>query len=199
VGERDIKKSGSRRRNDAGTSLVLALLYVVAISLIVVALASWVTSDLTNTTKFNNAAQYDSALRSVAQLGIQNIRYNPLMSQTSPGPGECWAPASGSQSSQTINGYSVAVYCRTAQNLASSQTRIVTLDACPSNKLGPACILTPSLTAKVAFDDYLPGNSNLLTSTCVSTCGEGATIVQWTWGSVSSAGLTPSTTTTVTP
>lgn len=194
----ETSKSWKSRVDDAGASLILALIYIVAISLVVTALANWVTNDLNNTTTFNNAAQFDSALRSVTELGIQNIRYTPLMSKTSPGPGECWVPSSGSVSSQSFNGYSVAVWCSTVENLASSATRVVTLDACPTTVTsGQACHLNPALRAKVVFDDYLPGNSSLLTSTCVLTCGESATTQEWTFGGVAGGVPSPSTTTTI--
>ena len=83
------------RRGDTGATLIMALIYIVAISLVVVALTSWVTSDLKNTTNFSNAASFNTALRSVTELGIQNIRKTPGFSQ--PGiydspVGNCWTP-----------------------------------------------------------------------------------------------------------
>ena len=190
-----------RRRDEAGASLILALIYITAISLIVVSLAGWVSNDLTNTTKFSNAAQFDSALRSVTELGIQNIRYYPGATWSTPaipGPSYCWQPAGGgSMSSQTINGYSVAVWCSTVQNLASAQTRIVTLDACLSTVSEANCVASPSLQAKVAFDDYLPGNSPIASSTCTATCGSSAITQYWSFGTVTGGVPTPSTTTTV--
>ena len=197
-----IKHFLMRRRDDIGASLILALIYITAISLIVVSLAGWVSNDLTNTTKFSNAAQFDSALRSVTELGIQNIRYYPGANFTPtaiPGPSYCWQPAGGgSMSSQTINGYSVAVWCSTVQNLASAQTRIVTLDACLSTVTEADCVASPSLQAKVAFDDYLPGNSPIASSTCTATCGSSAITQYWSFGTVTGGVPTPSTTTTVT-
>jgi hypothetical protein len=175
---------------------------VIAISLIVLALASWVTNDLKNTTKFSNAAQYDTALRSVTELGIQNIRYTPLMNVTDASKGEigyCWTPSSGTMSSQIINGYSVAVWCTTAETLDAANTRVVTLYACPTTvTTGAACASSYGLKATVAFDDYAPGNSAALTSTCVSpACGYSATQEVWSWGNPSGSLVIPSTTTTV--
>ena len=198
----DETSATSRRHDDRGASLLLALFYVIAISLIVLALASWVTNDLKNTTKFSNAAQYDTALRSVTELGIQNIRYTPLMNVTDASKGEigyCWTPSSGTMSSQIINGYSVAVWCTTAETLDAANTRVVTLYACPTTvTTGAACASSYGLKATVAFDDYAPGNSAALTSTCVSpACGYSATQEVWSWGNQSGSLVIPSTTTTV--
>ena len=41
-------------RNESGAIIILALVYIVAVSLIVGALADWATNDLNNTTKFND-------------------------------------------------------------------------------------------------------------------------------------------------
>jgi hypothetical protein len=184
--------------------LVLALIYIVAISLIVVALADWVSNDLSNTTKFNDAAQFDSALRSVVQLGIQNIRYNPMSAQVA--PGVCWTPdpSTGTESGHTFNGYSVDVWCSTVQDLNNiSQTRVVTLYACLSSASPSAatdCQNHPSLTAKVAFDDYYNNSPAYLSATCTPPqCGQSATALQWTWGTIPNGIPSPSTTTTSPP
>ena len=177
----------------------MALIYITAISLIVVALADWVTNDLTNTVKFSNAAQFDSALKSVTQLGIQNIRYNPQMPATqSPQFAPCWLPATNGESLQVINGYSVAVWCSTVQNLASAQTRVVTLDACASALSQGQCTTAPALQAKVTFDDYLPGNSAYSSTTCSPpSCGSSAVMQYWSFGSISGGVPPPSSTTTL--
>ena len=140
----------SRGRSDRGSSLILALIYVVAVSLVALALADWATNDLSNTTKFSNASQFDTALRSIVELGTQNIRYKPLNTTLSttippqPGPvGLCWTPTSGSMDSQIVDGYSLAVWCQTTESTASiksSATRLVTLYACPTTiTTGTAC------------------------------------------------------------
>ena len=180
----------ARRRNDAGSSLILALIYIVAISLIVLALASWATNDLNNTTKFSDASQFDTALRSITELGTQNIRYVPQNTSVSSSPGvvgPCWNVSPGTMSSEVVDGYSLAVWCQTtetAQSLLTANTRTVTLYACPTNiTTGASCALTPSVTSTVTFDDYQAANSAPLSQTCVyPNCGFSATQNTWIWG-----------------
>jgi hypothetical protein len=119
--------------NESGAVIILAMVYIVSISLVVGALADWAINDLNNTTKFQSASSLDYAVSSAVQVAIQSIRYTPLMSQTSsPQLGECWVPASGYVSQLTVNGDTVAVWCTTVQNLASAATRVVTFYACAS-------------------------------------------------------------------
>src|ERR1039458_5672762 len=76
--------------------LMLALAYIIAISLIVGALADWAMNDLNNTTKFNSTGQLHSVVSSVTNLAIQNIRDTPEPSNppnnAPTGLGTCWAP-----------------------------------------------------------------------------------------------------------
>lgn len=178
--------------------MILAMIYIVAISLVVGALASWAMNDLNNTTKFQSASSLDYAVSSAVQVAIQSIRYTPLMGQTaSPQLGECWTPASGYVSQLAVNNDTVAVWCMTVQNLASAATRVVTFYACTStltssstssavSAAGAACAGPQGdlLTAVVTFDDYPPGGGPPLSTTCsAGQCGQGATTDQWTWTS----------------
>jgi hypothetical protein len=164
------------------------------------ALADWAMNDLNNTTKFQSASSLDYAVTSAVQVAIQSIRYTPLMSQTaSPAIGECWVPPSGLLVSQvsTVNNETVAVWCTTVQNLASAATRVVTFYACESSLSSSSTSTQVSqaatscagpkgdlLTAVVTFDDYPPGGSSPLSTTCTAgQCGQGATTNQWVWTS----------------
>jgi hypothetical protein len=184
--------------------LILALVYIISISLIVGALADWAMNDLNNTTRFQSTSSLDYAASSATQVAIQSIRYTPLYSQTqNPLLGYCWAPPSGTYVSQlnNFNGFNVTVWCSTVENLASSNTRTVSFYTCkspttaPTNSAqaladGEACYTQPLLYAQVAFDDYLPGATTLGT-TCAGPgyCGFGATELQWSWsGSAGSVG-----------
>ena len=168
-----------------------------AISLIVVALAGWVTNDLSNTAKFSNAAQYDSDLRSAVELGIQNIRYNALGASTT--PSECWSSPTGESTWTNPTGYSISVFCATVSTLNTpSWTRQVTVDACLSSNLSAAaaaaaCYSNPALKSVVEFNDNL---ATILTSTCTpGACGGIAKTVYWSYGSGGGVLPSPSTTT----
>jgi hypothetical protein len=177
-------KSPSRERSETGAILILALVYIVVVSVIVAALASWATNDLNNTSKFNSARSLQFALGSVTDTAIQSIRYYPMLTanqtlNASP-PTYCWAPT-GSYSTDelVIDGEAVQVWCSTTENFASSQTRVVTFSACLTTISATACALHPQLQAVVAFDDYPPGESPTLSTTCSSTCGEGMLLDNW--------------------
>ena len=216
-------KRKSLRRDERGSSLILALVYVVAVAMIVLALANWATSSLKSVKIYSNVASFNTALRSMTELGIQNIRYNPSFYTTDStvGPGPCWTPSSGSMASETIDGYSLAVWCSTVETsttVLTSATRTVTLYTCPTTvATGAACRATPSVTAVVVFDDYAAANSAPYSSSCTQTscgcwyyvapptttttspsivCGFSATQQSWTWGTYPASIPTPSSTTT---
>jgi len=187
-----------RRRDERGSSLILALVYIVSVSLIVGALADWAMNDLNNTTHFQTATSVDNAVSGATEVAIQSIRYYP---QSGASTSNCWTPPGGTNdaSDVPINGDLVAVWCSTSLNLQSPKTRIVTFTACPVttsevNSVSAATIAMglclagslpgPSLKAMVTFDDYPSGGGGLLNSVCTGGpgyCGFAATTTQWTW------------------
>jgi hypothetical protein len=202
-----IRTSWWRDRSESGASLVLALIFIVAISAIVGTMADWAVSDLGNTTHFDNASSLDYAATGATQVAIQSIRYAPLYAQTAEvtsqypttdpssvaaqsEPGYCWTPTGGATtSSLTIDGDSVTVWCWTVQQLSHSTspggTRVVTFYTCLSSVSVGSCVTNPLLKAVVDFNDYPQGDSTPLSNTCTSTCGQGATPVEWIWASQS--------------
>lgn len=180
--------------------MILALVYIIAISLIVGALADWAMNDLTNTTHFQNASSLDNAVSGATEVAIQSVRYYPYLfssganNNTSPNFGNCWNPASTAASDVTINGDLIAVWCSTSLNLKSPNTRVVTFAACPETASAVSsgnvvttmglCTASPTLKAVVTIDDYPSGGGGLLTQTCSGgqgVCGFAATTNQWTW------------------
>jgi len=192
-------------KGESGAVLILALAYIVAISLIVGALADWAMNDLNNTTHFNSTSQLHVAVSSITDLAIQNIRYtpDPTNPPTTPNPtglGTCWVPGSAPAVSQwPIDGYTVAVWCSTKMAFASDQTRKVTFYACVSTLTSSSsssdittamnnCQTTPVLTAVVVFDDYPAQGAPGQTLQCnigLGQCGEGWNLISWTWGASS--------------
>ena len=126
-------------RSEAGAVLILALAYIISVSMVVLALADWATSDLHNTAAFNSATETKLAYSGAMNSAIQAILYTPDPSTTPPNdtptpstPGTCWVPTSGSYSQITLDGYTVNVYCQTTEQLPLQNTRVVTLYACSS-------------------------------------------------------------------
>jgi hypothetical protein len=182
--------------------LILALAYIVAVSLIVGALADWAMNDLNNTTHFNSTSQLHIAASSVANLAIQNIRYAPDPSnpadKTLTPLGPCWTPATVSPpnvSQYPIDSYTVAVWCTTKTAFASDKTRTVTFYACLSSLTSSStsgdvstamtsCQNSPLLTAVVVFDDYPAQGAPGQTVQCnigLGQCGEGMKLQSWLW------------------
>jgi hypothetical protein len=197
-GLRPSRRRGSRDEN--GAVLLLALAYIIAISLIVGALADWAMNDLNNTTHFNSTSQLHIAVSSVTDLAIQNIRYTPDPSNPSTNPtglGTCWVPTAAPAVSQyLVDNYTVAVWCNTATNFASEKTRTVTLYACLSaltsgsstgtiNTAMNNCATTPTLKAVIVVNDYpaqgAPGQK-VQCNLGIGQCGEGLTLQSWIWG-----------------
>jgi hypothetical protein len=181
-----------RPQGESGSILILALVYVIAVSMIVVALADWATNSLNNTTKFSSASNLHYAASSVTDLAIQSIRTTPIPSST-PTQGVatplsyCWTPTSGNISDQTISGYLVASWCSTVEFNSQGATRVVTVYTCllSAEPTAAGCQANPLLTAVVTFDDYPSYGGTPLNVQCNQaglTCGEGITLDTWVLG-----------------
>ena len=186
--------------SERGAILLLALGFIVAASLIVLALASWATNDLNNTKTFVTVSQTQQDARSTANVAIGSIRYHPLLGtgQTLNQFSYCWGTSGPSTQSfnfttEGVGANSVShatitmvAYCSTAFTPQSAVSRTVTVDVCPytSATTMSACTTNPYLQAIVQFDDY-PNNSTtaVITGVCSTWCGQGQTITSWIWGS----------------
>ena len=176
-------------RDDRGAVLILALIYIVAVSFIVGALADWAMNDLNNTTTFDSVSQVHYALSGATEAAIHDVRFSPIPSiPISYGTASPITECLGGSTSISINGYNVAVYCSTVINLAQAATRTVTFYACQwtSSTDATSCASSAHLTVVVAYDDYPAVGGLLLTEQCnlvvpATPCGYGQTIEQWVW------------------
>ncbi len=186
---------------ESGAILILALVYIVAVSLVVIALAEWATNSLNNTTVFSSATEAHYAATGVTNLAIESIRTAPIPSST-PTQGvatplsNCWTPTSGSVSEETINNNLVASWCSTVEYLGQANTRVVTVYTClwsaAPDPTGAQCQANPMLTAVVTFDDYPSNGGPELRVQCNQaglTCGEGISLNTWVWGKAVSTPL----------
>jgi hypothetical protein len=173
--ERSIDRGATH--DDAGAVLVLALLFLAVVGAIVGSLATWATNDLNNTAHFTSARTLQYAANGATQVGVQNIRYTPLLATTSPGPGSCWVGGAPIQ----IDGYSMDVWCSTVYTPTSASTRVVTFDTCLDGGTAAQCTANPLLEAVVTFDDYPTGSSPPNTAACVVYCGTSMTVNSWVW------------------
>ncbi len=201
---------------EKGAVLLLALAYIVAVSVIVGALAYWATNDLKNTTNFSTASQQVYAANAATEVAIQAIRSTPDPYYPSPvltpasgtvtvtgtdhngstyntTPGECWTPSSPLVhiSSVSIGAVSMTVWCTTVENLKASAgvsgTRVVTFYTCLSTVLtGAQCAQAPLVTAVVSFDDYVGGIGNLPYQCNIANVSCGEGATEVSWTSVNS-------------
>jgi hypothetical protein len=178
------RASGVDGPRDTGSVLILALIYLTAVSVTVLALAGWSSTNLHTTSKFSSVRELQDAARSTTELGMQNIRYTPLLSTTvnaSP-PVACWG--NGATSGLTsIDGYSMNVWCSTVWNPTSGDTRVVTLSTCQSSVSAANCAAGPYLQVVVTYDDYPPGGAAAVAGPCTdwNWCGQGMTVDSWIW------------------
>lgn len=192
----------NRRDSDQGSVLILALIFIVVAGLTVVALASMATTALSTTAQFLSVSQLQSAARSTTNVAINSIRYTPLLgtNQTlNANPASyCWgtsAPSSQTfsfQNGTTSNTTNVTMdsWCATTWNPESSQTRVVTIDTCPSSQSVYTCENNPYLQTQVTFDDYPTGvQSSAVASVCNVYCGQGLTVDYFNWSTSSTTQL----------
>ena len=203
-----VRQSRARRtaarqqaNDESGAILVLALVFLVSISLIVTGLLTWVGTSLTATGAFANERNAEYAATDAVNLAIQNTRYtfdagtpNPFLNNAV--PEQC---ASYTGSGQTNP---VTVYCSMVWQPYSADTRVFTYSACSYSTLpanpGPDCAASPLLQVIVAFDDYPPGVASPSPSPSGCTpilpqtpggadngsCGESMTQISWQWNPV---------------
>ena len=184
--------------DESGAILILALVFLVAVSLIVVSLLSWSGASLLSTTAFGNERSVEYAATSAVDLAIQNTRYSydsQFLTNTAPQPclGSGVTPPTFTEG---VNGTTVQetidVYCTMTWDPSSSETRIITYSACPTtdNFTASQCAQTPLLQAVVSFNDYAgitsppPDCDSPIND---SSCGLTMAQLSWTWRPVAPA------------
>lgn len=180
--------------SETGAVLILALIFLVTISVVVGFLTDWTTNNLLNSQNISNSQSVTTSATNAVNLAIQNIRYTPLLYAAGPTdltlnaspPNYCW----GNGASQA---FGMNVYCTTVWNPTSANTRQVTVTACPTSQTAPVtgtaswsaaqntCPVNPYLQAIVTFDDYPSGVSAPSQVQCVANCGSSLTVNQWNW------------------
>jgi len=193
---RSARDSLECERDESGSILVLALVFLVVGAMVVAVLTADLTGDLRSSQIFQSVRSEQYAARSATDLAINSIRYaydspraptsntSTLRAQTlnaSP-PSYCWG--SGPKSALKTDGVLVDVWCSTAWNPASASTRTVTFSACLDGVGAAACAATPYLQAIVSYDDYPSGVSAPSSEPCYLYCGTGMITDSWLWSPV---------------
>lgn len=199
---------GGKRREachaaESGAVMVLALVFLVVVSLIVAGLLTWVGTSLTANAQYANERSTEAAATSAVNLAIQNSRYSfsAAMVNASP-PVQCWG-TSGT-SSVTVDNVTVDVWCSMLWQPFSqtAQNRNITYSACvvpvnptPSDPVPTAtsCAAAPLLQAVESFDDLPAGSpptpepEQCTTSSPPNydgSCGQSLSQVSWQWNPI---------------
>lgn len=99
------------KRDERGAILLLALIYIVAVSVFVGALAYWATNDLNNTSEFFSASQIQYAASSATDIAVQSIRYFPQPTNPTANVYSSCNPANCTPSPVIGTGYSAPGAC----------------------------------------------------------------------------------------
>lgn len=188
-------------RDDSGAVIILALVFLVAVSLIVTGLLTWVGTSLTATTSFASERSTETAATSAVNLAISQSRYTfspqmlnangGLQAPSSSQPGACWYASGVGQQPPAFDGQQVDVWCSMVWQPFSSATRTITYSACATSPTTPSpatCASAPLLQAIVTFDDYAPGvgvpTANPVQCNYTSFCGQSMTQNSWQWNPI---------------
>lgn len=178
-----------RAQDESGSVLILALIFLVAISLIVVGLLTFVGNSLNVTSSFANDRSVESAATNAVNLAIQNTRQPltfPLQLLNASPPVACWYDSGGNaQQPPPFDSQQMDVWCSMVWQPSSADTRTITYSACPSTLTSTQCAAGPTLQAIVTFDDYAPGlavaDASPVECTLKQTCGQSQTQNSWLW------------------
>ncbi len=159
--------AAKRLRDDAGATLILALIFMGVIALLVAVLGTAATDNLASSVAIKSSRSAEYAAQGAAEAEVQVLRYSgPSYSSTTP----C--------GSQSMNGVTADVYCLSVTP-SSGWTRAFTLWACPSWVAPGTCVLTPTVATSVAFNDYSFTGIDSCTSASSATCGIGMQTLSW--------------------
>jgi hypothetical protein len=175
-------------RDEAGSILVVALIFLSAVSIIVASLMGSAGNDLKNTVNFENDRSTLYAAAGATQVAIWYARYSATVvgpSVACPGTN-----VEGSIGTITVSGQAMAVWCTTTAPSPALLppnnfvTRIVKVSACPATESGSTGCSSPLVKAVLYIDDY--SNSTGSTPGIIecsqvdeSTCGTGMSVNSW--------------------
>jgi hypothetical protein len=159
-------------RDEEGAVLLLALLFVLVISLTLIALANLAGNDLLNTSHLKSLRSLEYAADGGVESAVQGVRYNPTIGMSglcTPGV----APGRSITMGPVGNAATIQVFCSGALN---AKGRVINFAACPlgSSDYG-TCASKAVLLSQVTFDDYAlngtpaPGTGVIINSWVVQT------------------------------
>lgn len=187
----------SKPRNDEGAVLILALIFMLIVSLAIYGLVTFGGVGILNATSLKGQRSLEYAADGATSTAIQAVRYspyafsNPQPESCLPDGAELQLTSSSNEASGTnfitINDVTMGVDCIASIASTTPQfTRVVTFYAClqPNAPTTPtACVASNSIVAAtVDFEDVnSSGVDNCsVSSDTLSTCGMGEEVASWT-------------------
>lgn len=168
---------------EVGATLLLALIFLFAVSLVVVAVVRWTGNDLSNTAAFRLAQTTQSEADSGTLVAIQFVRFNFLSSSLDGAPpASCWnSTVSMTDANDPTGQHAVNSWCMTRWYIgASTGTRVVTISTCAASVPAGLCAEQPLLQAIVTITDGIAACGPLANASAApNTCGEKLSISDW--------------------
>ena len=171
--------------DDVGSTLILALAFLLIGSLLVTTLASWTTNDLNNTSRFRYGQSVLYAADGAAQVALAASRYTypPATQLVSSSPSFQYSGACLSGDPITINSLTMAAVCSTSVDVGFSRLLTIQVFADPTGAVMTSNPNTaPLLTATIGFvDNVVLTGPAPYTCTPVpsSDCGTVMEILSW--------------------
>ena len=165
-------------RDDSGTSLIIALFFIIIVAITITALITFAGGALLNTANLRTQRSREYAANTGTDLAIQAVRYSPSAYDTITGtpvtpPTKCFGPATLSTSgpstpSPTSNKWTVVVYCRGTQVLPLSHSGPATVHVTDgSTTVTTKTLFKPGTTSYVGFKLLDSGGAFPTTDTAV--------------------------------
>ena len=160
-------KEFTRKRDERGASLVLAIIFVFAVGLALVAIGGLATSSLRNTSNLQQLRSSEASAETATTVAIRFVQGTP----TDPATITSCLPVAPVDSTWVS-----CVKSSTAP--PPGYARLIDFYACPS---AANCAGSPALIlhAQVAYSDSNFSGTNNCSGTLVSTCGSGIALQSW--------------------
>ncbi len=172
-------RRGATSRGDNGSSLILALVFLVVVGLLVISMAGLTAAALRSTVSFAVAQNDTTAADGAATVAIQAERtiFDPT-TLNAPIPVPCTA------SVPVESGVAMATWCSTQWSPASLSTRVLTVSTCLTSFSAQSCGAHPFLQSIVSYDDFPSSGASSdctpgTTAATTSTCGSQIQLLSW--------------------
>jgi hypothetical protein len=179
--------TSGRVRDERGTSLILAVVFVFVIGILLVSLGGFAANALLNTSNGRQQRTTTADAENAVTIAMQYLRYTPAATSTL---SSCLPPSSTIPSSDprvNLSHSPVQVYCQQDVFPTQAQSRVVQFYACGWNVTAANCSVgnqTVLLHAEVAYNDLNPqGVDNCYPITppppVTTSCGMAMTVNTW--------------------